>query len=182
MPLLLFQEKTTLGRVKVCCSLKGSIKNICKNFSCSSLLLCFEVRSTHIVVLVILLNLTSFYCSGKNVLYRYSHYLNCVVLRPPDPLILLSDGLSLCDLPPIMLIKIFQYLDSASLRCLSSACKHLRLMCFEMASDSAMVNIKWERTESGNWSGKCFVSYFELETRQAPCVLLIYREFIYLFL
>lgn len=83
--------------------------------------------------------------------------------RPPEPSILPFDGSPLYDLPPIILIEILQYLDSASLRCLSSTCKHMRLMCFKVASDSAMVHIKWERAESGHWSEKCFVSYFKFK-------------------
>ncbi|VDN95006.1 unnamed protein product [Brugia pahangi] len=103
-----------------------------------------------------------YYCKAKPCWgeLRYNRYLNCVVHRPPEPSVVRSKGSPLYDLPPIMLIEIFQYLDSASLRCLSSTCKHMRLMCFKIASDSAMVHIKWERSESGNWSEKCFIWEF----------------------
>ncbi|MCP9263377.1 F-box only protein 30 [Dirofilaria immitis] len=89
---------------------------------------------------------------------RYNRYLSCIVHRPPETMILPCDSSPLCDLPPLILIEILQYLDSSSLRCLSSTCRHMRLMCFKMASDFAIVHIKWERAESGNWSEKCFVN------------------------
>ncbi|KAM3728016.1 F-box only protein [Dirofilaria immitis] len=91
---------------------------------------------------------------------RYNRYLSCIVHRPPETMILPCDSSPLCDLPPLILIEILQYLDSSSLRCLSSTCRHMRLMCFKMASDFAIVHIKWERAESGNWSEKCFMWEF----------------------
>lgn len=96
--------------------------------------------------------------------FRYNHYLKCVVHCPP---VLTSpyDGLPLHDFPPLILHEIFQYLDSGSLRCLASTSKIMRMVCFNIASASAMVHIKWARSESGNWSEKCFVSYPQIFIR-----------------
>ncbi|VDN03587.1 unnamed protein product [Thelazia callipaeda] len=96
-------------------------------------------------------------CWGK---LRYCHYLNCTVLEPPLTPVLTHDGCPVCDLPPLIFFHILQYLDSASLRCLSSTSKLMRFKCFQTASNSAMVHIKWERCESGNWSEKCYMWEF----------------------
>lgn len=67
-------------------------------------------------------------------------------------------GMSLSELPEDVLYEILRYLDSGSLRCLAATNHRLRNLCFKNFASSAMVHIKWAKSETGNWSEKCFVS------------------------
>uniref|UniRef100_A0A915A740 F-box only protein 30 n=1 Tax=Parascaris univalens TaxID=6257 RepID=A0A915A740_PARUN len=96
-----------------------------------------------------------------------SQYLSCVVHCPPEMFSVIPyAGKALSELPEDVLHEILQYLDSGSLRCLAATNHRLRNLCFKNFASSAMVHIKWTKSETGNWSEKCFVWEFSKSQRK----------------
>ncbi|MFH4984827.1 hypothetical protein AB6A40_011536, partial [Gnathostoma spinigerum] len=89
---------------------------------------------------------------------KYNHFLSSVALRPPTFETVDYKGMSLSELPLILLCQVLEYLDAGSLYCVSSTCKRLRSICFHNFLSSAMVQIKWEES-GGKWFAKNFVSF-----------------------